>query len=203
MERTAMWVLGVIILTFSSTQTNPALAARPANVLTPTSNQTQQVVVVDLNEPGIEVVGDSVFFPTGEISDSTKVVLPEVESYLRRGSDSGESARANPQFSFYAPPGGAWVGPYTSNVGFIGLNDESRQIYSWGVIAGTNQQACLEGIGFYRGYNGSSFSIWSRYYSLGCGQSNAGSVPWGNTMALPSVRARSMSVIHIANGWWT
>lgn len=61
-----------------------------------------------------------------------------------------------------------------------------KQGYSWNVQESTNQYACVEGWGFDAKHTKGT------WFSLGCGTSGKGSVPWGNVAANPKVRAKSM-----------
>ncbi|MDR0504633.1 MAG: hypothetical protein LBG70_02340 [Bifidobacteriaceae bacterium] len=107
------------------------------------------------------------------------------------------SVSANCNTTFSAPPG-AWRGPWRRACANIGKKG-STFTYSWQLVPGTNQQACLQGQGWYVGYNGSTFGVWSRWYNLGCGTKNTASVPWGEVSAYPQVLVLSTTV-HFAQG---
>lgn len=86
----------------------------------------------------------------------------------------------------------------------IGVSDSARLNYKFNVTAGTVQWAQGEGLGYYRGYNGSQFGLWSKYYSMGNAKSGApggASIPWGNVASNTSFRAKSLNSI-IAGGTW-
>ncbi|KAA9159658.1 hypothetical protein FPZ12_020040 [Amycolatopsis acidicola] len=80
---------------------------------------------------------------------------------------------------------GKWGPVSKSNCAVFGHNGY-KQGYSWRVQEGTNQYACVEGWGF------DSKHTKGKWFSLGCGTSNKGTVPWGNVAANPQVRAKSM-----------
>jgi hypothetical protein len=71
-----------------------------------------------------------------------------------------------------------------------------RQGYAWGV---QNPQGgvCTQG----RGFNASGTRTW---YAIGCGKSSSGTtVPWGNMLSNPSVRALSNAAPLLNSvGWW-
>lgn len=90
--------------------------------------------------------------------------------------------------SFTYGPGTSWYGPYQRNTSLSGC---CHKYYSWAVDPNLSTQACLLGQGWYTGYNGGSFGLWSEWYSLGCGKSGGAQVPWDNVSAYPKVMAKS------------
>ncbi len=74
-----------------------------------------------------------------------------------------------------------YSGPYQGD-SVIGTDWSTYIPYNFDSLEGFNQLAVGLGRGHYMGYNGSSFGIWTVYYSLGSADSNGGgaSVPWGN-----------------------
>lgn len=73
----------------------------------------------------------------------------------------------------------------------IGWNDSAQASYYFYTAAGYNQRASGNGLGYYRGYNGSQFGTWSKYYYVGIASSTGAgaSVPWGNVAAVKKFRA--------------
>ena len=65
----------------------------------------------------------------------------------------------------------------TSKCSLIGTTTSARKGYWWTVQGGTNQNACVQALG----YNAQKQATW---VSLGCGVSSSASVAWGNVVAL-------------------
>jgi len=57
--------------------------------------------------------------------------------------------------------------------------------YSWSASYASFTTGCVQG----RGFNSSGNAQW---YSLSCGWSGSGAVPWGNVLATPATRATSL-----------
>ncbi len=78
--------------------------------------------------------------------------------------------------------------------------------YWFSVQDGTQQWACSQGLGYYRGYNGSDFGVWSKWYQTGCAKggpkSTSTSVPWGYVWAIPKMRFQSQHYAALATGRW-
>lgn len=114
-------------------------------------------------------------------------------------SASSAAARLT-KYQWSAPPLG-WGSPvYGNNI--IGWNDSARITYAFGVTAGTNQQALGHGLGYYRGYNGSDFGVWSKWYAVGTATGSSeghGSVPWGNVIGRARFKGYSQT-LHLALG---
>ncbi|MGA6161593.1 hypothetical protein [Amycolatopsis magusensis] len=84
-----------------------------------------------------------------------------------------------------AAPPGFW-GPETlSNCGTSGYPGY-RKGYSWNVVNG-DVTVCVQAWG----YDANNVGTW---YSLGCGQSARGDVPWGNNLATAKIRAQSVQL---------
>ena len=185
-------------------------------------------IVLDPAGPDVVVYPDgSVFYPTGSLTGSEKIVvldspeaLPEEPSAEASGTHllvsvtvpqpsavlgAAVTAQAicNPR-AWSAPPLGlgsvsSWSCAYVGTTTSVTAND------TFAVSEGTNQMACGEGQGWYQGYNGSQFGTWSRWYGLGCttsGGSTGGSVPWGNIIATPKFRAQSVTALPAFGYWW-
>lgn len=212
-----------------------ALLGVPAEAaeLAPSNLELPGLVVVnpDLAQPG---VNGSIFYPTGEISADTRVVVPddqglflgnltfnEVKASATTKSADGVLAlmkdmQARNASSVVITPFAAqmvwsaapnsWGPIITHTSGMIGTSDNATVRYGYSVQEGTNQSGYAQGLGYYRGYNGSQFGTWSAWYSLGYSTSNSpggATVPWGNTMGVPKFQGKSTSLVHMANGrWW-
>ena len=82
----------------------------------------------------------------------------------------------------YAATSASWSSAYTGG-SVIGINDAATVQYTFTASAFTSQRNVGQGLGYYRGYNGSQFGTWAKWYSLGSGTSSSAggaAVPWGN-----------------------
>lgn len=143
---------------------------------------------MDPEDPGIEHEGDATFYPTGPIDEDTVVVIPSEST----GAEGGFSTKACAPRSFLAPPL-KWSAAVKATCSYWGTKESVKKTYSWSVVPGSNQHACTQGLGFYRGYNGSQMGVWAKWYNLGCGTQGANAVPWGNTAADPQMKGKSTS----------
>lgn len=134
--------------------------------------------------------------PPGPVADSdvstVAAKVAAVEDANRKASsqspDGGFTTMDVNLTSFTYGPGFSWFGPYQRNTSLMGC---CYHYYSW-YVDGVNTSACLQGQGWYTGYNGGSFGLWSAWYSLGCGKSGGLQVPWDNVANYPKVMASSM-----------
>lgn len=130
--------------------------------------------------------------PNSDVPEVTAKVAAVEEVSRKSGSKSPASSFTTmdaSSTSFTYGPGTAWLGPYQRNTARAGC---CYHYYSWYVDPSINTDACLQGQGWYTGYNGGSFGLWSGWYSLGCGKSGGATVPWDNVSSYPKVMARSM-----------
>ncbi len=110
------------------------------------------------------------------------------------------TAALNCRNTFFTPALGAWTGWINSRCSLIG-NIDGRKPYSFAVQAGTNTQACGEGIGFtWKG--GTSPGTIKKSYGLGCGSSGGYSAPWQNVAGYPQFRAKSSYLGLLTSGVW-
>ena len=155
------------------------------------------------------------FFETGVVSDSTLIIIPEADGSLPGGmtaqeiqqhalsARSGQPSTVTQRSSWrtYSAAPYAWSFEY-SGTNIFGSSWETRVSYGFTVTEGTNQMACGQGLTYYRGYNGSSFGVWSKWVGLGCAVSNSpswGGGSWGNVAATAKFKAQSV-VPHVAVG---
>lgn len=182
-------------------------------------------VIVDPRDRGTVVTESGTFYPTGIIDESTIVVVLNEDGGLPEGitqsmiddratgrvdghsqsqpsPSDADSQAMSASYGYMALPY-AWSSAYSgSNV--IGWDASARWTYWFTVTEGSNQQACGQGLGYYRGYYGSTFGIWAKWYGVGCASSNSaggGSVPWGNVIGVSKFKAMS-TVPHVASGRW-
>jgi hypothetical protein len=61
--------------------------------------------------------------------------------------------------------------------------------YAWATQPGTNTRICVQALGYVKRKTGPGRR--AKWFSMGCGTSGSGTVPWGNTAAVPTVRAKT------------
>jgi hypothetical protein len=161
--------------------------------------------------------GDATFYPTGPISDDTLVVIPNADGSLPGGvtehqiqsavaqkragplagmdtlelSGSDAVARDVTEYSWSATSAG-FSDLYTGGSA-IGVDDSAQVVYTFSTAEGYDQTAAGNGLGYYRGYNGSEFGTRAKYYGVGNADSsgNGGvAVPWGNVAAVKKFQAQ-------------
>ena len=199
----------------------PALAA-PDIKAAPSELSDQEYVILDA-ESAVHFRDGSVFYPTGDTPEGALLVIPDeetgelplsieaIEVLAETGSmakaeqveRTGTAARLESQ-SYVAAPY-AWSGTYTSsNTIHVPVGGSSYGI-GFKVTEGSNQQACGQGRGAYRGYYGSNFGVWTKWYGAGCAISNSNasaSIPMTSN-TLTNGRFKAMSTVpHLATGWW-
>lgn len=181
-------------------------------------DSSQQVYVLDESTSGAQKVGNSAFYPLPESSKDALVVIGDVASDLGVKKTGALSSAESVQFkdklsaaaasqpiaealkvapepeyddgstSWYAPPGGAW-GPWHQRR--ISQMSADGKYYSWQVDFSSSPSVCGQGMGYWRGYNGSQFGLWEKVYPLGCGKGGYKRVPWDNVLAYPKFQAQA------------
>ena len=99
----------------------------------------------------------------------------------------------------FGPPGvGINWGPLNlsncSHFGRVG----ATQGYTWYVPFWNRSSACVQVKGFIPGRTGAGAV---QMYSGGCGRSGSVTVPWGNNLARPGLRAASLGVVGTQVNW--
>lgn len=84
--------------------------------------------------------------------------------------------------------------------GYIGFTADSRKIYNFAINQGGGKVA-FQGLGYYKGYNGSDFGLWSRYYLVNSGTSGTKSVPWGNVSGRPAAIIKDTTPYYCIGRW--
>lgn len=163
-----------------------------------------------------EFVDGATFYPTGPIADDTLVVIADEDGSLPNGltestlqeavaasragtatqmtvNDNETALRAS-EFAWSATSA-SFSRPFNGS-SLIGLNDSVRAGYYFYTAIGFAQNAAGNGLGFYRGYNGSQFGTWEKFYGVGNAGSTGGggSVPWGNVAATKKFMTRCSNV---------
>lgn len=162
-----------------------------------------------------EVEGAATFIPLPENARQSLVVLPEVAGKLglkpgkvaksdearvfgELGAPGGKK-KSEPTITpmaysnwtnFWAPIGNGWSGEIRRNTSFIG---SAGKVYNWYMDGSSNTTVCGQGVGYYRGYYGSSMGVWRTWYDVGCGRAATIRVPWDGVSAYPEFRVRSIS----------
>lgn len=181
-----------------------------------------RVIIVDPEGSGVVRRGDATFYPTGPIGQDDVVVILDDKGKIPGGasiaalrewiasgregpapSTSGEVVETRNRMVIplagcggvsYAAAPYVWSREYSYCSSIAGATASTRVSYVFSVTDGSNQEASGLGQGWYQGYNGSQFGVWSAWYGLGIadGASNTGAlVPWGNVWAVPKFKAMS------------
>lgn len=182
----SLFVSVVLIFVGASAQADPMSGAdERENPQTAVVLRGSDFIVVDESSPAVSQVGESRFFPTGVIDQSTTVILVDGDFErisarlgesevsrddilsLLKDSSPGESPQPSRATRGYiANQGVLSQGYWGDNV--IGMDDSTRVYYGFDVNDASWMQACGQGRGYYRGYNGSDFGVWESWYALGC-----------------------------------
>lgn len=154
---------------------------------------------------------EGTFYPTGPISDDTLVVIADEDGSLpgditedqlqqlvaqkRQGQLTKSTAEATsvesavtPLTTYYSwsATSTGWSGAYQGG-SLIGWNDSATATYWFKTASGYGQTAAGNGLGYYRGYNGTTMGTWAKYYGLGNATSTGhtkNGIPWGNVAAV-------------------
>jgi hypothetical protein len=122
------------------------------------------------------------------VAENKEVVSPDSASYNHA----------------YSATSGSWSGQYNGG-SVIGVSDTATVTYSWDTPPGFAQTNAGRGLGYYRGYNGGDFGVWSNWYNLGTasdGDDGEASVPWGSVAANSAFMATCTSS-EICWGYWS
>jgi hypothetical protein len=132
--------------------------------------------------PGITVVGD------------VDLTLPHVLSTEPLGDRSVTPCEN--LLSAAAPPLFLWSGEFRwISCSFWGATNSTTKNYRWYVSPQSNSQACAQGLGFI----GNKYATW---HYMGCGDSGATAVLWGNVAAYPKMKFQSLSGLVVPLYWY-
>lgn len=170
-------------------------------------------------QPSSGVAGKdgAIFYRTGRISADTLVVFAEADGSIPAALDvsksdrplastgEGDSAAAVGILATrsYSANSTSWSGIYVGSY-IIGFNDAATLSYYFTAQPGISQQNVAQGRGFYRGYNGSQFGLWSKFYPIGTATAKtagAATVPWGNVAASTQFMAKCATTTVCAGSW--
>ncbi len=59
-----------------------------------------------------------------------------------------------------------------------------------------------QGIGYYQGYYGSTFGVWSQWYDLGNSDGGGAFVPWGQVIANEQFKAMCAQTFFCWGNFW-
>lgn len=205
-------------------------AMADAEAVAPDNNLVK--IAAEANSRGYVIVypassksSDVTFYPTGPIDASTLVVVAEPDGSLPGGmsesdiaivveklrdgdeirSEARSTAEAVPMVTqwAYAATAAAWSGAYNGTNLATGWGGTAW--YGFNAASGTSQRNVGQGLGYYRGYNGSVFGLWGVYYNLGSAtaSSNGGmSVPWDNVLATQKFKAKCATTQVCGGYYW-
>ena len=210
--------------------TSPALVAGlillgggPASAAVQGDIATSGYVIVHPSD-GIIVDGDRTFYPTGPLSSDTLVVMAEPDGSLPGGITKAQLDHVVAQRELVgssSASGGAIAAGVSMNnkyegwssvnwsqafigASIIGLNDSTVLYYTFDVNAFTSQTNAGQGLGYYKGYNGSTFGVWAQWYGLGSATpttTRQTSVPWGNVAATAQFKVKCATTT-VCGGHW-
>ncbi len=91
----------------------------------------------------------------------------------------------------YAATSAGWSSEFTGGSVF-GFDWSATVQYNFWAAGFTSQRNAGQGLGYYRGYKGGTYGIWSQWFYLGSATSSGGgsSVPWGNVIGTAKFKAR-------------
>lgn len=125
--------------------------------------------------------------------------------------DTGETMQTDQQdamapsattYAYAAASSTAWSRTYTGG-SVIGTSDKAKVQYNFWAANFTSQRNVAQGRGYYRGYNGSQFGVWAKWYALGSATSagGGGSVPWGNVASKKAIMAKCATTTVCGGGF--
>ncbi len=177
---------------------------------------SRPVYVVAIHGPGVVHQADgTAFYPTGKLAAGTIMVIPNEDGTLPGGMSISEIARrANSSTTMAAASsclGGTylttlntWTSVQTATNCVVIGSSTGTVSYWFGIAPGTNGSALGQGLGYYQGYNGSTFGIWAKWYGLGMasdGLPGGATLPWVNVAANPKFMAMGMSIVPAMGNW--
>ena len=127
------------------------------------------------------------------IESDVDVKAPRVSS-----DESGKEKFFNPCNNLMvavAPPGFFWSGEFRwLACSFWGANDVARKTYQWNVSFQSNSMACAQAYGF----KTDRTPFWA---GIGCGSSGGASLLWGEVVAYPKMKFKSLSGLAVPIYW--
>ena len=198
------------------------------------SSSSSDYDYVVVNPAAATEVGEEVFFPTGEIDDDTLVIIPDANGQLPFGLspdqiaalhaelEPGETLQIDAQVAMEAgaPPvtsiaaigagytatSSAWGPVSQATTAFI-AGPGGRAHYKFDVHTGFGQVNVGNALGYYRGYNGSQFGVWQKWYHQGTANENSigglsNGTSWYNVSAYPAFQGQC-AITQVCSGkWW-
>jgi hypothetical protein len=149
--------------------------------------------ISDTVPPGTRVADDVDLSEPVVLSNGETIVLGEPTE------PSPIQTLAATSFTF-GVMGTSWQQFQWTTGSYWGLNDEVIKTYAYRATEGSNQSGCVHGLGYDPNNN------WkATWYSSGssCGQSGTIRAHWGNTIAVPKIRAKSTIIVTLFAGMWS
>lgn len=97
-----------------------------------------------------------------------------------------------------------WTSVYTATNCIVIGTSTGTVNYWFGIAPGTTASSLGQGLGYYQGYNGSTFGIWAKWYDLGMasdGSSGGATLPWVNVAANPKFMAMGLTIAPAMGNW--
>lgn len=172
-------------------------------------------VVVDASSEAVIEVDGAEFYPIDSLAEGDTIfvaengILPDgraveqMEENPHVGAGNGGAlARAS---RGYGALMGAWTGALQGDVAW-GSKYTTYMNYTFSTVSPKSMIACGQGRGWYRGYNGSTFGLWAKWYGLGCTSTSntaprVASVPWTDVVANKQFKAAGANVY--VTGYWS
>lgn len=191
--------------------------------LTAKAQAADQAGYIIVGPSDAQQVDGQTFYPTGPISSGTKVIVRNSDGSLPAGvtaatlqaitarqpinlttSAGAKTATVSPMITEYSwsATSGGYSNAYTGD-NIWGYDSTAKASYYFYTAAGYNERASGQGLGYYKGYNGSVFGTWAKYYYVGnAGSSGAGaSVPWGEVVATEKFEAICTQTVTCFGNW--
>lgn len=134
-------------------------------------------------------------------SDSNVVFIEsdvDVKDPRMSSDESGKEKFFNPCNNLMvavAPPGFFWSGEFRwLACSFCGANDVARKTYQWNVSFQSNSMACAQAYGF----KTDRTPFWA---GIGCGSSGGAQLLWGEVVAYPKMKFKSLSGLAVPIYW--
>jgi hypothetical protein len=169
-----------------------------------------------------ETYDGATFYATGPISSDTLVVVAEPDGTLPGGTTEADIAamiatsRSDRSFSSqgslsplllgwpYAALSSGWSGTYNYSPAYL-AGPGGVAYYNFDVEPSTSQTNAGQGLGYYRGYNGTTFGLWAAWYGLTAATSSStggGTTPWDNVSAYQKFHAKCAKTTACSGRYW-
>lgn len=220
----------MLVVALSAVATAPATAsagASPKSVAAVPSVIHGNGYVIVRSSDGVKSK-DGTFIATGAVDANTMIVIANADGSLPGGvteeqiaqiaaqraaggsqtaalsSTNSTAAATSSLLNTYTANAANWTGELQSIQSLAG-SPGFQKGYTFVVCGACNQTNSGQGLGYYQGYNGSTFGVWAKWYGLNAawsGHTGGGSVPWGNVWAYPKFKAKCATT-PVCSGEWS